>query len=335
MSASFAERAGAGPTLTTGVRLAFERGHGRRTVPSRSALTAAVLGAAAVIGAVSYAASLDRLVTEPVRWGWAWDLMVDVDADRVDGAVAALRDLPEISGVATVSDRQVIVEGRTVRGQSVAVHQGAPPVVVHAGRLPVGADEIALGSALSRRLDRDVGDTVAVTTPDGSSQFTVVGRVTPFPLDGDGLGDGVLLDSTGLDDVASSDGFESLALSASEATSLDQLVEAITPLIDDDMVELSAYGYPRRPDEVVNASSLAAVPWALAAFLGALAIAGAGHGVHTTVRRRRGDLAVLRALGFRPADLRTSSSVARRVYRRRGDRRRHSAGDRRRPSGVP
>ncbi len=37
MAASFAERAGAGPTLTTGVRLAFERGHGRRTVPSRSA----------------------------------------------------------------------------------------------------------------------------------------------------------------------------------------------------------------------------------------------------------------------------------------------------------
>ncbi len=32
------------------------------------------------------------------------------------------------------------------------------------------------------------------------------------------------------------------------------------------------------------------------------------HGVHTTVRRRRGDFAVLRALGFRPADLRTSSS---------------------------
>ena len=92
---------------------------------------------------------------DPVRWGWAWDLMVEVDADRVDGAVAALRDLPEISGVATVSDRQVIVEGRTIRGQSVDVHEGAPPVVVHAGRLPVGADEIALGSALSRRLDRD------------------------------------------------------------------------------------------------------------------------------------------------------------------------------------
>jgi putative ABC transport system permease protein len=308
VSATFAERAGAGPALTTGVRLAFEHGHGRRTVPSRSVLTAAVLGAAAVIGAVCYAASLDRLVAEPIRWGWAWDLMVEVDADRVEGAVAVLRDVPEISGVATISDRQVIIEGQSVRGQSVDVHQGAPPVVVHAGRLPVGADEIALGSALSRRFDRDVGDTVTVTIPDGSREFTVVGRVTSYPLDGDGLGDGVVLDSTGLDGVASSAGFESLALSASEATSMAQLVEAITPLIDDDIVELSAYGYPRRPDEVVNASSLRVVPWALAAFLGVLAIAGAGHGVHTTVRRRQGDLAVLRALGFRPADVRTSSS---------------------------
>ena len=136
VSASFAERAGARPTVTTGVRLAFERDHGRRTLPSRSALTAAVLGAAAVIGATAYAASLDRLVTEPARWGWAWDLIVEVDADHFDEAVVALRDLPEISGVATITDRQVIVEGRMIRGQSVAVHEGPPPVVLHSGRCP-------------------------------------------------------------------------------------------------------------------------------------------------------------------------------------------------------
>ena len=157
---------------------------------------------------------------------------------------------------------------------------------------------------MSRQLDRDVGDTVAVTTPDGSHEFMVVGRVTSFPLDGDRLGEDALLDSRGLDGVASSDGFESLALTASGTTSEAELVEAITPLIDDDLVELSAYGYPRRPDEVVNASSLKAVPVALAAFLGALAVAGAGHGIHTTLRRRSSDFAVLRALGFRPADLR-------------------------------
>ncbi len=307
VTASFAERTGMGPTVTTGARLAFERGHGRRTVPSRAALVAAVFGATAVIGATAYAASLDRLVTEPVRWGWAWDLVVEVDVDRVEGAVAALRDLPAIGGVATISDRQVIVEGRTVRGQSVTAHQGAPPIVVHAGRLPAGDDEIALGAGLSRVLDRDIGDTVTVTTPHGSDQFIVVGRVTAFPLDGDGLGDSVLVTPRTLDAVAASDGFDSLALTASEAISGEQLVKAITPLIDDDTVELSSYGYPARPDEVVNASSLTTVPWALAAFLGALAVAGVGHALYTTVRRRRGDLAVLRALGFRPADLRASS----------------------------
>ena len=306
-AASFAGRASATPTLTTGVRLAFERGHGGRTVPSRSVLTSAVLGAAAIVGAVCYGASLDRLVSDPIRWGWKWDLMVEVDAERIDVAVAAFSDLPEISGVATVTDRQVVVDGRAVRGQSVDVHRGAPPIVVHAGRLPVGPNEVALGSALSRRLDRDVGDTVTVATPDGSSQLTVVGRITPYPLDDDGLGDGVLLDSRGLEGVASSDGFDSLALTAAQAVSTEELVEAITPLVDDDLVELSVYGYPQRPDEVVNASSLSAVPWALAAFIGALAIAGIGHGVQTTVRRRRGDLAVLRALGFRPNDVRTSS----------------------------
>ena len=335
VTASFAERAGVRPTVTTGVRLAFERGHGHRTVPSRSALTAAVLGAAAVIGATAYAASFDRLVTEPARWGWTWDLVVEVDVDRVEEAVAALRGLPEISGVATVSDRQVNVEGQAVRGQSVAVHQGVSPIVVHAGRLPAGNGEIAIGAGLSRQLDREIGDTVTVTTPEGPDQFTVVGRVTSFPLDGDGLGDGVVLAPRTLDSVAASDGFDSLALTATEATSEEQLVEAITPLIDDDMVELGTYGYPAPPDEVVNASSLTAVPWALAAFLGALAVAGAGHGTYTTVRRRRGDLAVLRAVGFRPADLRASSGWHGMCIAAVAIVARHSTGDRRRPSGIP
>jgi cell division protein FtsX len=132
--------------------------------------------------------------------------------------------------------------------------------------------------------------------------------VTTYPLDANGLGEGVLLDTNGLDDVASSSGFASLALSAAGTTNAEQLVAAITPLIDEGVVQLSIYGYPQTPDEVANASSLRPVAWALAAFLGAIAIAGVGHGIHTTVRRRRGDVAVLRALGFRPADVRTTAS---------------------------
>ena len=100
----------------------------------------------------------------PGRWGWAWDVVVDVDSQRLDEAIGALTELDEVSGVATVTDRQVVVEGHVTRGQSFDVHQGRVPAVVHAGRVPGAPGEIALGTAVSRRLDRDVGDKVTVTT---------------------------------------------------------------------------------------------------------------------------------------------------------------------------
>ena len=122
-----------------------------------------------------------------------------------------------------------------------------------------------------------------------------------------GPGDAVLLDPAGLDDVASSEGFASLAISAA-ATSTAQLVAALTPLVEADIVGLSAYSYPHPPDRVANASSVGSVAWALAAFVGVLAIVATAHGIHTTMRRRRRDVAVLRALGFRPTDVRMSSA---------------------------
>jgi hypothetical protein len=308
MSATFAERAGATPTVTTGVRLAFERDLGRRMTLTRSAWASAVMGTAAIVGACSYAASLHRTVTDPVRWGWAWDVVVDVDRERMDDAIGALTELDEVSGVATVTDRQVVVEGHAARGQSFDVHLGRVPAVVNEGRVPAGPGEIALGTAVSRRLDRDVGDTVIVTTPDGKHPLKVVGRITSYSIDSGGPGDAVLLDPVGLDDVASSEGFASLAVSTTDATSTEHLVAALAPLVEADIVELSVYGYPQPPDRIANASSVGAVAWAVAAFVGVLAVVASAHAIHTTMRRRRGDFAVLRALGFRPTDLRASSS---------------------------
>jgi ABC-type lipoprotein release transport system permease subunit len=313
IAATFAERAGATPTVTTGVRLAFERDLGRRTAMSRPVWASCVIGVAAIVGAMSYAASLHRTVTDPVRWGWAWDVVVDVDSRGIDEAIRALTELDEVSGVATVDDRQVVVDGRVTRGQSFDVYQGQVPAVVHAGRVPAGPGEIALGTAVSRLLDRDVGDTVVVTAPDGPRTLTVVGRVSSYAIDSGGPGDAVLLDPAGLEAVASSDGFAipgvtSLAISAPESTSAEQLVDALTPFVAADIVELSPYSYPYPPDRIANASSVGSVAWAVAGFVGVLAVVATAHAIHTTMRRRRGDLAVLRALGFRPTDVRVSSA---------------------------
>jgi ABC-type antimicrobial peptide transport system permease subunit len=76
--------------------------------------------------------------------------------------------------------------------------------------------------------------------------------------------------------------------------------------LDGDIITLSGYSRPRAPSEVINASSLRPVPWALVGFLVVLGIASVTHAVHSTLRRRRRELAVLRALGFGPADERTA-----------------------------
>ena len=54
------------------------------------------------------------------------------------------------------------------------------------------------------------------------------------------------------------------------------------------------------PQDVLNLRNVRPLPRALAAFLVLLGIAALGHALITAVRRRRHELAVLRALGFTP-----------------------------------
>jgi hypothetical protein len=61
---------------------------------------------------------------------------------------------------------------------------------------------------------------------------------------------------------------------------------------------VSAYAAPRPPSEVVNLSRVGSLPQAFGAFLAFVGVAGLLHALVTSARRRRHDLAVLRALGF-------------------------------------
>jgi ABC-type antimicrobial peptide transport system permease subunit len=54
----------------------------------------------------------------------------------------------------------------------------------------------------------------------------------------------------------------------------------------------------RLPSELANLERVRALPWALAAFLAAVALLAVVYAIASTVRRRRRDLAVLRTLGF-------------------------------------
>ena len=294
---------GSGARLATGVSLAFEHGRGAGPLVSRSAIVGGTLAVAGLTGGLMYTTNLDALVDQPERWGWTWDVMVEFDDQQT--ALDALDGLPEVADLTLVADRQLVIEGRSARGQTHDVHKGTGPVVVQAGRAPTGPDEIALGPALLRDLDLQLGDSVQVDDGDGARPLTLVGRATLYPLDDQALGTDALLASADLDETASSDGANNILIGGTSGTSTDELLAALEPL-DGDIITLSAYSLPQTPSEVVNASSLRPLPWALATFLVLLGVSAIAHAVHATLRRRRHDLAVLRAMGFRPADVRAA-----------------------------
>jgi len=105
----------------------------------------------------------------------------------------------------------------------------------------------------------------------------------------------------GADRLATDEVFADLVLSWSpgidEGAARRDLEARFGPVIEDSP-----------PADVTNLKRVEGVPRVLAVFLALLAVLAVGHTIATTVRRRRRDLAVLKALGFER--LQVSATVA-------------------------
>jgi predicted lysophospholipase L1 biosynthesis ABC-type transport system permease subunit len=106
----------------------------------------------------------------------------------------------------------------------------------------------------------------------------------------------------------SAEGFEALAPAAPEGSLNEEVLvefapgvaaDAALPAIADRLpgVEIERQELPQ---DVAYLKNVRTLPKALAGFLVLLGVGALGHVLATAVRRRRHDLAVLRALGFRP-----------------------------------
>lgn len=311
----------------------------RAAVRGRDAGTA-VIGAAAAAAVISamavFAVTLDRLVAEPERFGWPFDIALlanfgygTVDAD----AVAADLDRPEVRawGLAVLSG------GLSIDGDalpSIAAREGRGPLVpessIVSGRLPAGADEVALGASTASDLGREVGDEVMVSSPYGEHPATVTGIVVlpdvgPFESDRSSLGTGALVTGPLLE-ATYGRAEEEAGIAPAELADLQAglVVIDLAPGTDTRRFlgdldggpsawDPSGFGItyedPVRPAPIVDVAAMRGLPAVLAGLFALAMAAAVVAGLGSGTRARRDELAVVRALGATVGQRRTSVRV--------------------------
>jgi hypothetical protein len=301
-------RAGAPATVSIGVRLALEPGRGRTAVPVRSALAGTVLAIAAVAAAFTFGTNLVRLVDTPRLYGQTWDLGVDTQFGQInpaDGA-ALISKQPGVAGWTWGDHLNLAVDGRPLPAIGMAPGRGATawPTLIE-GRPPRSPEEIVVGTKTLYDLHRRVGQTVSATLY-GSDQpvpLRIVGRAV-FPFFGQGsfaptgLGEGAAL----IDPAPQPGGFNFVVMrlrpGADRAAAVARFERALAEAKACPGDQVCGVSAAQRPVDITNYARIRGTPLALAAVLGALAVATIAHLLVTSTRRRRRDLAVLKTLGF-------------------------------------
>lgn len=287
-----AASAGASPAATVGIRFAREPGRGRTTVPVRSVTLGSAAGILALVAAVTVAANLHRLVSEPSLFGWNWDAVVTGGDDpaTMPRTAARLSDIDGIEGFAAVLLADVEAGGDVLQGAFVEEPDGWPSFTMIAGHSPRAADEVALGTGTMRRLDVAIGDEIAIrgTRP---GTFTIVGRVALPVFDEGRLDDGAVFTDGARDRLEPVPDYPVFPVRFADDP------DAVRARLIAEFGESNVSGVTR-PGEVENLARILGVPWLLAGALAVLTVATIAHAIVLTTRRRSRDLAILKTLGF-------------------------------------
>jgi hypothetical protein len=296
--------------LVVGARFALEPGRGRSSVPVRSALVGAVAGVLGVLAAFTFSAGVSDAASHPERFGQTWQLDTFLGfngqdfgpASRVLRAVAADRDVTGVDDarIGGAQAGQVSIESFTYA----PVGGKRPAVVLTAGRMPTRPDEIVLAPTTAQDLNAGTGSVVRLTgggTATKPVRVTGIGFVPSGPHNG--YADGAWLTAGGYDRIfhGAHYAFKFHVATVSLRPGAD--VQAVARRLDAAAAAIAGrksftFTPPAPLAEIQEVKDLELLPLALSAFLALLAVSAVGHALATAVRRRRHDLAVLRALGL-------------------------------------
>ena len=187
------------PAAATGVRFALT-GHERSATTAAGTLVTLGLLVGGIVAAATFAASLDRLVTDPGRFGSNYTFAVEGNEELTGSDMRQLLEGdPDIAGLMILTGAEARSGATTLDLIGVEHVKGdlAPARLV--GRLPSGPDEVALGRVTAGELDLEVGDELELTGPGGAGVYRVVGlAVVPGFAGYEGVGQGGVMTAEGL-----------------------------------------------------------------------------------------------------------------------------------------
>jgi hypothetical protein len=317
----------------TGLRFALERGPRDTAAPVRSALLGAILAVFVVVSTLTFASGLNTLVSHPALYGWNWSYAIGTQGGGPFPAAGEnlLKHDPDVAGSSGFNFAGVQIDGQTtpvlLAQPGAAV---APPIL--SGHALDAPDQIVLGAATLAQLHRHVGDTVLISYGSKSSGDTYV-PATPLRIVGTttlpslgqvaqlhvSMGTGAILpiavETRALQQaLASKDPLQNgwtvevvrlrpgVSAAAGRA-SLQSIAEKLTTLVAHDPAnpgdtDRFSVVPVQQPAEIVNYRTMGTTPAYLAGALAIGAVVALGLTLTTSVRRRRRDLALLKALGF-------------------------------------
>lgn len=252
----------------------------------RTSLAGCVVGVAGLVGAITFAATLDRLLDTPARYGWSSDMAI---ADAQDELFTEIVGDSRFDTVVDVMSARVQVDGRARQAYSFTPVLGVAGWTYVEGHSPQWSGEVAIGSRLADSLGLEIGDHVDIA---GAGSLEVVGIGFGPPLNGEPLGSSVLLDSDALAEASVDALFREALLSVSRGVDASAVAAELATRYE--LTERSL------PAEVRDVADLGRLPELLGAFLAFVGIAAIAHTIVVTASRRARDLAVLRALGATP-----------------------------------
>jgi predicted lysophospholipase L1 biosynthesis ABC-type transport system permease subunit len=271
----------------------------------RLAVIGVAIATAGVAAAATFATSLEHLVGTPREQGWNFDVIVGNSNDQTDQRARFVRALapdPSVAGVTSIAAPPDVptIDGHTIGLAGFSQDKGALTPVMLEGTPPRSNDEIALGRASLRTLHKRVGDRVELIAGDHRLSMRITGAVLQVSA-GDTLAgkldEGAVVTLAGL-------------MRLEPGAFVTQCFVRFTPGVDRPAaIARLQREFPRQVLQHVNAQDVAnlqrvdALPALLAALLTLLAFATLAHVLISSVRRRRGDFAVLKAVGFVRAQL--------------------------------